>query len=179
MRIIFFIFLSIFVSSTALAEAPGVTLPKVGLLDEQDTEIRLDQRKDTVHIINFWATWCAPCIHELPSLAKLARHYEDNDKIQLVLVNEDLNYEKSQKFIKDFDFPAKVLKLFDAQGKYLRAIGDSGLPVTIVSDVNGVILTYEVGAKDWNTEEIYTMLDQLSYHAPEQSWWQDIVRYFD
>ncbi len=159
MRITFLILLSMFISNTVLADTPAVIIPKIALTDANGAEVRLDTRKGVTHIINFWATWCAPCIHELPTLAKLARHYEDNDQVQLVLVNEDLNFQKALEFLKDFDFPDKTLRLFDSKGKFLQAMGGKGLPVTIITDSNNAVLNHTVGPRDWNTTEIHALIE--------------------
>lgn len=157
MRIVFLIIFGLFASSIAYAE--DKKLPPLVLTDAKGAEIRLDTRTDTTHIINFWATWCAPCVHELPSLVALARHYEDNEAVQIVLINEDLNHEKAQDFLQNFDFPTKTLRLFDHKGKFLRAIGGKGLPITIITDPTGAVLHRTIGPRDWNTTEVHALIE--------------------
>ena len=75
----------------------------------------LNQKDDTVYVINFWATWCAPCVKELPFFEKLNSEY-GNKKVEVILVSLDFPhlYEKKLKpFIKNRKLSSKVIALDD------------------------------------------------------------------
>lgn len=76
----------------------------------------LKLQDDKVHVVNFWATWCAPCVKELPYFEKLNEQYEkDNVEVTLVSLDFPHLYEKKLKpFIKDRNLKSKVIALDDA-----------------------------------------------------------------
>src|SRR5690554_1291113 len=69
--------------------------------------IRLSSLKGKVVFINFWATWCPPCIAEMPTIQKLYSEFKDNDKVSFIMLDVDNQREKSQKFMdkRKFDLP--------------------------------------------------------------------------
>lgn len=75
----------------------------------------LNKKNDTLYVINFWATWCAPCVKELPYFEKVTKIY-DNSKVKVVLVSLDFPhlYEKKLKpFIKEKKLSSRVIALDD------------------------------------------------------------------
>ena len=61
---------------------------KISLLTLEQLDARVNNGKDTVFVINFWATWCGPCVEELPNFEKLNRDYS-SEKIKVILVSVD------------------------------------------------------------------------------------------
>jgi thiol-disulfide isomerase/thioredoxin len=119
---------------------------EVKKIDDFDLEIYdyegfkpfLNKQDDKVHVVNFWATWCAPCIKELPSFEKLHSDYK-NKNVEVLLVSLDFprHYEKKLKpFISKHKLQSKVIALDDVdQNKWISAIheGWSGaIPATII-----------------------------------------------
>jgi len=73
----------------------------------------LGQRNDTVYVINFWATWCAPCVKELPDFERINQKYH-NQKFRMVLVSLDFNRQKETRlipFIEQHKLKAEVIHL--------------------------------------------------------------------
>ncbi|WP_296377974.1 TlpA disulfide reductase family protein [Winogradskyella sp.] len=91
-----------------------------------------------IHVVNFWATWCAPCVKELPYFEKLNEEYKDKD-VELLLVSLDFprQYEtKLKPFLKEKQLKSKVVCLDDVdQNRWIPAIDtkwSGALPATII-----------------------------------------------
>jgi len=111
--------------------------------------------QNKVVLINFWATWCPPCIAEMPSLEKLHKDYKD--KIVFLLVsNEDK--EKVSKFITKNNYGFKVYKPLT---QYPEVFNVSSIPRTFLIDKNGNIVIDKTGASNWNSEKVRTTIDKL------------------
>lgn len=80
------LFLLLFASCGALRAQQAVD--GVGLLNYDQLEARLGQKSDTTYIVNFWATWCAPCLKELPYFDRLQEKYAE-EKVKVLLVSLD------------------------------------------------------------------------------------------
>lgn len=111
--------------------------------------------KGKVVLINFWATWCPPCIAEMPNLEKLYSDY--NDKIVFLFVsNEDK--ETISKFVEKNNFSFKVYR---AKSKYPQEFNVRSIPRTFLIDKKGDIVIDKTGASNWNSEKVRTVIDQL------------------
>lgn len=102
----------------------------------------LNASDDKVHIINFWATWCAPCIKELPDFEKIAENYKDQD-VELLLVSLDFPRQyktKLEPFLIEKDIKAKVVALNDLDmDTWIPAIDSTwsgAIPATLIYTKN-------------------------------------------
>ncbi|SDS57634.1 Thiol-disulfide isomerase or thioredoxin [Formosa sp. Hel1_31_208] len=110
-----------------------------------------------VIVINFWATWCPPCIAEMPSLEKLYRKYEDNDNIVFLFVsNEDNSVVNTFMSSKCFTF-----KTYQSLTEYPKELKVSSIPRTFLISKTGDILIDKSGAADWNSAVVTTAIDDL------------------
>ena len=98
----------------------------------------INKTDDKVHVVNFWATWCAPCVKELPYFEKLNEAYKAND-LELLLVSLDFprNYEtKLKPFLKEKQLTSNVVCLDDVdQNRWISAIDSTwsgAIPATII-----------------------------------------------
>jgi len=106
-------------------------------------------------LINFWATWCPPCIAEMPSLEKLHNDYKD--KIVFLFVsNED--EEKISKFVIKNKYNFNVYKPKSEYPKYFNV---RSIPRTFLIDKNGFIVIDKTGASNWNSNKVRAIIDQL------------------
>ncbi|WP_227477518.1 TlpA family protein disulfide reductase [Winogradskyella immobilis] len=124
------------------------------LLDESGSIYDLNDAKGKVIVINFWATWCPPCIAEMPSLEKLYVKYKE-DVVFLFVTNEDKELTTKFKENKNYTFPSYqpvTDGLFEVKS----------IPRTFVIDKKGKIAIDKSGALDWFStsiqEEIKTLL---------------------
>ena len=125
------------------------------LLTMDSEEINFSQSKGKVVIINFWATWCPPCIAEMPSFQKLYNDY--GSQVDFYFVTS----EKPDRVIRfldknEYSFPV-YLQHFEAPEQLQSAV----LPTTYVITKDGKIAINETGVADWNSRKIRNLLDKL------------------
>ncbi len=107
-----------------------------------------------VVIVNFWATWCVPCIAEMPSLQKLFDDY--GDKVDFLLVTSDEKFE-IEPFMQEKGFS---LPIYQAASQIPEKLQTKYIPKTFLIDKKGNILI-EAGRADWNTQKVRKLLDDL------------------
>ncbi|WP_117882929.1 TlpA family protein disulfide reductase [Aureibaculum luteum] len=118
-------------------------------------DINLESLKGKVVFINYWATWCPPCIAEMPMINKLYLDY--NEKLAFLFVTTD-NKEKVEKFYgkNDYNFPT-----YNQMSKAPKQLEVSTIPTTFILDKNGKVALSEYGAVNWNSNSIRELLDKL------------------
>ena len=125
------------------------------LEDQEGQRFDYTSTQNKVVLINFWATWCPPCIAEMPSLEKLHNDYKD--KIVFLFVsNEDR--EKISKFMEKHDYNFSTYK---AMSQYPDNFDVTSIPRTFLIDKKGNIVIDKTGASNWNSEKVRTIIDQL------------------
>ena len=125
------------------------------LLSETNEHFDLKDANGKVVLINFWATWCPPCIAEMPSLQELYNDY--NDKVIFLFVtNEDFETVNKFKLKKAFNFD--VYQPLSAPPEVLTT---RSIPKTFIIDKRGAIVVEESGAVNWNSETVRNQLDDL------------------
>lgn len=107
-------------------------------------EFSLSQQNDKVILLNFWASWCGPCVEEMPAFEKLAEEYKDEVAVLAVNCMED--QKTVEKFIKKNGYTFSVA--FDEEGSICDKYPSDGIPYTLVIDADGVIQNIFVGALD-------------------------------
>lgn len=108
--------------------------------------IDLENYADKLIILNIWATWCKPCIAEMPDLAEMQNELPEG--FQLLLASDE-PLERQLKFIERQSFDLVFVQLTSS----LEGLGVYALPTTLIIDSKGNILDTMVGARAWNTPE--------------------------
>jgi thiol-disulfide isomerase/thioredoxin len=123
----------------------------------------LSLKDDKVHVINFWATWCAPCVKELPYFEQLNADYHNNE-VEVMLVSLDFPhlYDKKLKpFIKEKKLSSKVIALDDADmNSWIPQVSENwsgSIPATVIYK-NDKMLFYE---QSFTYEELETEVKQF------------------
>jgi thiol-disulfide isomerase/thioredoxin len=126
---------------------------KVRTLD--GTPLEADIGKGTVTFISYWATWCPPCIAELPSIQKLYDAY--GDRVQFLLITNETP-EVVQRFLdqKNYDLPVVFPRMQPPKALFERSI-----PTNYLIGQSGSILIKEKGASNWNSPSIRKVLEEL------------------
>ena len=129
----------------------------ITFLDIQNKELNLNDYKGNLVILNFWATWCAPCKDEMPSLDLLGGNSNlDNLKIFPINIGKDTN-EKSLTFFKDLKI--KNLKIyFDTPNTLAKKFKLRGLPTTLFFNKEGLEFARIIGSIDFVDEKFIKWL---------------------
>ena len=127
------------------------------VLDDQNNQINLSDYKGNILLLNFWATWCAPCKEEMPSLDLLKSNKGLNNlKIFPVNVGQD-NVKKSKEFFDDLNI--KNLNLyFDENINLTKKFALRGIPTSIFINKNGKEFARVIGSIDFNEENFIEWL---------------------
>ena len=125
------------------------------LVDMNKKPIDFNQYKGQVIVLNNWATWCPPCVAELPSLEKLYKQY--GDKVTFLFVAQD-KFKKVQAFINKNEMQIPV---FFPQSAMPNLLESSTIPTTFIIDKSGAIVVRKSGAADWNSGQVHNILDKL------------------
>lgn len=132
-----------------------ITDYKWRLADENNETINFEEFKGKVILINFWATWCPPCIAEMPSMQALYNDYKDKI-VFLFVTNEEL--EVFEPFMQKNNYTFKVQRPLTQYPEYFDV---STIPRTFLIDKNGDIIIDENGAANWNSNKIRNTIDAL------------------
>lgn len=111
--------------------------------------------RERVTIINLWATWCPPCVAEMPSFQKLYESYGKQVDFYFVTSEEP---EKVQRFMAKNDYTMPVFLQSSAAPNLLQS---NALPTTFVISKTGEIVINETGTADWNSKKMHKLLDKL------------------
>lgn len=134
----------------------GRAAPVFALNDGQNA-VDLARLRGQVVLLNFWATWCAPCIEELPSLEALQRQLP---QVRVVAVATDEDQADYRAFLQRRAVP--LLTVFDASQSSNTMYGTFRFPETYVIDKAGVIRRKFIGPQDWTSPEIVDSLRKLA-----------------
>ncbi|WP_420239955.1 TlpA family protein disulfide reductase [Telmatobacter bradus] len=133
----------------------GKPAPDFTISDGQ-TSVHLANYRGQVVLLNFWATWCGPCVEEMPSLLQL-HHQLPGVAIVAVSVDEDADAYKSFLSRRHVD----LITVRDPQEKAAGLFHTDMWPETYVIDRQGMIRRKFIGAQDWNSPEIVRYLKTL------------------
>lgn len=124
-------------------------------------ELSLADLAGKVVIVNFWASWCAPCIEELPSLIKLVEKYQG--RIRLVAVSGDTEKKDIEIFLKSFPglINPNVDLIWDQDHKIMKTFGVERLPESFVAKANLKLAKKIVGTINWFTPDSIEYMDAL------------------
>ncbi|WP_025666083.1 TlpA family protein disulfide reductase [Aquimarina megaterium] len=111
--------------------------------------------KDKVVLINYWATWCPPCIAEMPSLQKLYNDYKDEVVFLFVTTDDDPELNKFMKN-KNYSYP-----IYRSLSEHPKPFVSKTIPATYLLDKKGNIIIDKVGAADWNSTKVRETIDNL------------------
>ncbi|MFZ3263203.1 MAG: TlpA disulfide reductase family protein [Terriglobales bacterium] len=159
LRIITFGLLALFVGCYSSNHPPriGSAAPDFTVQDS-DHSVTLSQYRGKVVVLNFWATWCPPCIEETPSLVRMQGLMKDKGVVVLA-VSIDADDAAYHKFLKDYS--VNMVTVRDEARKASSLYGTFGWPETYIIDRNGVIRRKFIGPVDWTSPEITDYLSKL------------------
>lgn len=128
----------------------------LNLKDEKGNIVPLSNLKGKVIFMNFWATWCPPCVAEMPAIDKL--HQEMGDEVAFVMLSRDQSFEKAISYKKRKDYSLPIYTLASPLPAMYRS---TALPTTYVIDAEGNLALTHKGMADYNTGEFKSFLNSL------------------
>lgn len=136
-------------------EKEGVANVKTKDINGTSFDFRSLQGK--VVILNFWASWCSPCVEEVPSLIKLIKEFKGD--VQLIAISGDSNFEDIQVFLKSFPElnDANIKIVWDQDRSLMKQFNIARLPESLILDKEQKLAKKLVGSIDWYTK------DSISY----------------
>lgn len=108
-------------------------------------------------LVNLWATWCAPCVAEMPTLDRLAAR--EKDRIQLIVVSQDM---AGKRVVDPYFAKARFTMLkpyLDKENVLMLALGSETLPTTVFYDADGKEQWRVIGAMEWDGERAKTLIE--------------------
>ena len=153
------VFASKLLSSSAAMVKEGMKVPldsyQWKLTDLENRSFDFEDQRGRIVLVNFWATWCPPCVAEMPSMQDLYNDY--GDKVTFMFVTSD-DRQKVLNFLKrkNLDLP-----VYYPASKTPKTLKSKLLPTTYIIDREGKIVVAETGAADWNSSETRELIDGL------------------
>jgi len=144
----------------------GEAAPAALFKNPDGGEISIAKFKGVPVLVNLWATWCAPCVKELPTLDKLAKSHRDDGALGVVAISQDSGDQTGVlAFLKNLNV-TDLGAYHDADMKLSGALGpDTVLPTTILYDANGKEVWRYVGDLDWTSAEAAKLLSEAGAPA--------------
>ncbi|MEE9146064.1 MAG: TlpA disulfide reductase family protein [Candidatus Tectomicrobia bacterium] len=158
-----------FVAYGVLTRPPAAlddTTPRVGqplsdftLPDLQGTMVHLEALRGKVVFINIWATWCPPCVEEMPTMQRLYDRLHARGLEVLAISIDPLGAQVVGPFMQQYrlTFPA----LLDPAGSIERLYRTGGVPESFIVDKRGLLVEKVVGPRDWSHPRMIAMFDRL------------------
>lgn len=136
-------------------------LPELTLQTIDGQEVRTAAWQGQVVIVNFWASWCAPCIEEVPSLIRLSQAMAG--EIKILAVSGDSTLDDVHVFLKSFpDFKRPGISIaFDEKLKLARRFNVNKLPESYIFNAEGTMVRKVSGSIDWSTADAVEYLKSL------------------
>ena len=126
----------------------GERLPDFTLVQTDGSEFTLSQYRGKVTVINLWATWCTPCVNELPYFDRLQQAY--SDEVKVLAIHSDLITDDPLDYLSAFDY--QIAFAVDKEGGVIASMGGSAmLPQTVVLDPRGEVIYNKVGSVTYET----------------------------
>ena len=140
-----------------IPKAPTLA-PEFELKDPAGKQLSLRELRGKVVFLNFWATWCAPCIEEMPAMEKLHQELEKDGLVILAV-----NFQESPERVKEFFTKHNLTftALLDRDGKVSELYQAWALPVSVVINKDGKIAARAMGSKDWYSDEALQFFRKL------------------
>jgi len=127
-------------------------------VQDSDRKVSLDQLRGKVVVLNFWATWCPPCIEEMPSLVQMQQKMKGKG-VEVLAISVDADRDAYNDFLKQHN--VDLLTVRDADQKSNNLYGTFKFPETYIIDRQGVLRRKFIGPIDWGTPEIQDYLGKL------------------
>jgi peroxiredoxin len=141
----------------------GARMPELTLQDADAGTFSLRRKSGHVVLVNFWATWCPPCVMETPSLEKFAQQMRPLG-VRVVGVSVDQNLPDLTKFISGYQLTYPILR--DPNQLIASRFGTYKFPETYIFDRDGRLADKIIGATDWEDPRMIRFVKDLAHWPP-------------
>jgi thiol-disulfide isomerase/thioredoxin len=135
-------------------------MPMRTLRDAAGAETTLGMFAGEIVVVNLWATWCAPCVEEMPTLAELQRRFEGRVRVVPVSVDSEGERARAQRQLAELSGNSLPF-LIDITRGVLFDVRAAGMPVTIIYDRQGREVARLAGGADWSSDEAATLMEAV------------------
>jgi thiol-disulfide isomerase/thioredoxin len=136
----------------------GQSLPEVTVRDPDGEELTLDSLAGQPVLINLWATWCAPCVKELPTLDAIANRADLG--VQVVTVSQDIGEPLAVQQFLDKRGLAQLPAWIDSAGALPAHYGAQSLPMTVLYDASGKEVWRYIGDREWTNADSLKLIGE-------------------
>ena len=156
---------TVWIKSLVPPESPAGSLqflsaaPELPIFDRGGVKTDLTHEKDRLMIVHFWATWCPPCVEEIPALTKFWNDYKNRSDVSLYTISVDKDWKTVDDFLKKT--PSTLPMYRDVNAATAKRFGSSQYPETYIINKNGRVLFRVQGAVDWSNPEVRSRIDQM------------------
>lgn len=139
---------------------PPAPVPNFTFVDAQGRQRSLEDFRGQVVVLNLWATWCAPCRQEMPTLDNLQAQL-GGEELQVVALSVDRQGpEAVRAFYRDIGVEHLALYIERPSGQAFAGLGIQGIPATLLLDREGREIGRRLGVADWDSPEMLTLFRQ-------------------
>lgn len=140
-----------------VASDPPIPAPDTPFIGAQGETIKLADFAGQLVLVNFWATWCAPCIRELPSIEALGKSIDD-ERFTIQLVSIDRGGAKTHGPFLEKIGVTTIASASDPRAALLRALKGPGIPITVLINPDGMVVGRLIGDAEWNSPEAQSLI---------------------
>ncbi len=133
--------------------------PELPIFDRAGKKINLTDEKDRILVVHFWATWCPPCVEEIPALTKFWEQYKGRADVSLYAVSVDKDWKTVDDFLKKT--PSDLPLYHDPGEGTARRFGTTQYPETYIVNRAGRVIFRVQGAVDWSNPELKSRIEQM------------------
>ncbi len=137
----------------------GQQAPDFTIKDENGHEVKLSDYRGKLVFLNFWATWCVPCVDEMPEMETMNRVFKDR-KFQMMAVSIDIQWDTVKKFYQEHHLSIPAY-LDPGQHVARDLYKATGWPETFLIDANGFVLKHVVGPAHWADPRVITEVQAM------------------
>jgi peroxiredoxin len=141
--------------------------PDFALSTLEGRPVRLREFRGKLVLVNFWATWCAPCLHEMPSMEQLYQTFKQTEFVLLAVSMDRQGEGVARPFVDKLKLTFPVL--LDSTLEVSRQYSVRGLPTTYLIDPEGLLIGVAIGARDWHRTEAKALIAGLLRQLPAPS----------
>jgi thiol-disulfide isomerase/thioredoxin len=155
----------VWIKSLVPPESPSGSLqflsaaPELPIFDRAGKKTDLTKQNDKILIVHFWATWCPPCVEEIPALSRFWDEYRSRDDVALYAISVDKDWKTIDDFLKKN--PSAIPLFHDPNASTAKRFGSTQYPETYIVNRKGRVLLRVQGGVNWSDPEVRSRIEQL------------------